>query len=243
MTKKLTAALLALLTLLGSLSALAEAQYGAWTIELTDITITAEGEAVDAAAGLTVRVGYTEDHDEAWLTADIVKDGESLGGFMAEETKKGASRYAYTAGDTCGAMDGQGGACMHRLIVEQLGMKDIPDSLADAVDMLDAFLNMPKGVEYLFGQLGSAKKQGKTAYAVSVALPGGRVAGTLSWRWDRRAKKPFDLSGRREAAYSADGGIDGAEGMAEAREAIEDALMEDESMEETMIALMLLLGE
>ena len=241
--KKMTALLLALFMLLSGISALAEAQYGAWTVELTDVTVTAEGETIDVTPSLTVRVGYTDSHDAAWLAADVVKDGESLAGFWAEEEKSGVSRYACSAGDTCGVMDGRGDACFHKALMRQLGMDDAPDSLMEAVDMLDAFLNMPKGVTYLFDQLGSAKKQGKTSLAISVNLPGGRLEGTLTWRWDRRARKPFDLSDRREVAYSASRGIPGTEGFEEAWAELEASLMQDESMEELLIAMMLLFEE
>ena len=215
MMKKLIAALTALILLLGSLPALAAAQYGAWTIELTDIAVEAAGERVALTPSLKVRVGFTEDHGEAWLAADAMKDGESLGGFRAEEDAR-RSRYAWSLGDTCGVMDG---AAFHRVLMRQyLAMPQdaVPDGLPEAVDMLDAFLNMPKGVEYLFSQLGSAKKQGKKKLDVSFELSGVRIEGTLSWRWDRRAKKPFDLSGRSEARYEASRGVAGTEGFPEA---------------------------
>lgn len=241
MMKRMMAALLALLTLLCGVSALAETQYGAWTIELRDISVTADGEVIDVTPSLAVRAGYTDEHDEAWLTVDVMKDGESLAGFRAEETKNGASRYAYSMGETCGLMDGKGDARFHKLLMHELGISDAPDSLAEAIDMLDAFLNMPKGVEYLFSQLGSIKKQGKSGYAVSVGLLGGRVEGVLSWKWERRAKKPFDFSGLRDVSYRQAEGIRGTEGFDEAEAELEDSLMQDESMEELMIALMLLL--
>ena len=241
--KRIIAFLLSALMLLGGAGALAETQYGVWTIELTDVTVTADGEVISVTPSLVVRAGYTDVHDQAWLAGDIMKDGASLAGFMAEEEQSGVSRFAYTAGETCGVMDGRGSARFHKLLMQRMGMADVPDDLAEAVDMLDAFLNMPKGVEYLFSQLGSVKKQGKTGYRVSVELPGGRAEGTLSWRWERRAKKPFDLSGLRQVSYSPASGMDGTEGFAEAREELEASLMEDESMEELLIALMLMFGE
>ena len=239
MMKKITAALTALILLLGSLPALAAAQYGAWTIELTDVAVEAAGERVALTPSLTVLVGFTEDHREAWLTIDAMKDGRSLGGFRAEEDGK-RSRYAYSEGESCGVMDG---AAFHKTLMRQyLGMASdaVPDKLPEAVDMLDAFLNMPKGVEYLFSQLGSAKKLGKTKLAVSFELSGVRIEGTVSWRWDRRAKKPFDLSGRREADYDKARGVTGTEGFPQAWEALQESLAQDESMEEMLILMMLL---
>ncbi len=240
--KKAIALLLALLLLTACLPALAAGQYGAWTVQLTDVALTLDGETIAVGPSLVIQVGFTEDLTEGWLTADVMADGASLAGFMAEEEESGVSRFAYTAGGTCGVMDGRD-MSFHRLAMRQMGISDVPDRLSGALGMLDAFLSMPKGVEYLFGQLGSAKKLGKTEYAVTVDLPGGRAEATLSWQWERRAKKPFDLSGRREAAYSAALGIAGTEGMEEARTELEESLARDESMEELMIALMLLLEE
>ena len=239
MMKRLTAALTALILLLAGLPALAETQYGAWTIELTDITLTTGGEEIEAEPSLVLRVGYTDDHTAAWLTADVVKDGTSLGGFRAEEDKGGASRLAFTTGDTRAATTGKSGARFHQLLMKELGVSDIPDSLAEAVDMLDAFLNMPKGVEYLFSHLGSIKKMSKSQYAVRLDLPDGRADFALSWRWERRAKKPFDLSGLREEKYDPAEGLAGIDGYDD----LQEALMEDESMEELLIALMLMFGE
>ncbi|MBO4884705.1 MAG: hypothetical protein J5602_05285 [Clostridia bacterium] len=241
--KKITALALAALLLLTAAPALAADQYGAWTIELKDILLTADGEEIAIGPSVVVQAGFTDSHEKGWLTADVMKDGRSLAGFMAEEKESGFSRYAYTAGKTCGVMDGKNGARFHRLVMERLGMDEIPETLSGALDMLDAFLSMPKGVEYLFSQLGSAKKLGGNRYAVRVDLPGGSVEATLSWRWERRVKKPFDFNGRSEKAYSASSGIDGTEGFAEARDELEATLMEDETMEEAMIALMILFGE
>ena len=238
MMKRITAALIALTLALCGLPALAETQYGAWTIELSDVTLTVEGEEIEVAPSLIVRVGFSDDHARAWLAADVMKDGEALSGFRAEEEKSGASRCAYTAGETCAVLDGKGDARFHKLLMREMGMEEPPDSLAEAVDMLDAFLNMPKGVEYLFAHLGSIKKMGKNQYAVRVDLPGGRADFALAWRWERRAKKPFDLGGLREVKCDPSAGLAGIEGFDEC----EAALMEDESMEELLIALMLMFG-
>jgi|GEM_PF-4745210 len=242
MMKRMTALLLAALLLFAARPTLAADPYGAWTIELTDIAVTVDGERIDVNPSLVVRVGFTEDLSRGWLTADVIKDGDSLAGFMAEEDESGASRFACTAGQTCGVMDGRGDARFHRVAMLQMGMAqaDVPDALSGALAMLDAFLSMPRGVEYLFEQLGSVKKRGANAYDVTVDLPGGQAAATLSWRWDRRVGKPFDLSGRREAPYSAQRGIAGTEGFEEACDELKEALMQDESMEELLIALMLL---
>lgn len=245
MTKKLMALLLTALLLLSAAPALAADQYGAWTIELTDIVIGADDEEIDTTAALVVQAGFTDNREKGWLTADVMKNGRSLAGFMVEEKESGFSRFAYTAGKTCGVMDGKDGARFHRIAMKQLEIpeKDIPETLSGALDMLDAFLSMPKGVEYLFSQLGSAKKLGDKRYAVRVDLPGGSVAATLSWRWERRVKKPFDFKGRSEKAYSFVRGIAGTEGFEEARAELEETLMEDESMEEALIAVMILFGE
>ncbi len=244
MTKRFMALLLAALLLLMGAPALAADQYGAWTIELTDIAIEADGEEIPVTAVVVVRVGFTDDRKKGWLTADVMEDGASLAGFMAEEKESGFSRYAYTAGETCGVMDGKDGARFHRIVMEgmEIPARDIPETLSGALDMLDAFLSMPKGVEYLFSQLGSAKKLGGGRYAVRVDLPGGSAAATLSWRWERRVKKSFDFNGRSEKPYSPSRGIAGTEGFEEARAELEEALAEDESMEEALIALMLLFG-
>ncbi len=242
MAKKIMAALLAALTLLAGTTALAADQFGAWTIELTDVAVTADGEEIAVGPTLLVRAGFTDDRKKGWLTADVMKNGQSLAGFMAEEKENGFSRYAYTAGETCGVMDGRDDARFHRAAMLQMEMPrdEIPETLSGALDMLDAFLSMPKGVEYLFSQLGSIKKLGDCRYAVRVDLPGGRVEATLSWRWERRVKKPFDFNGRSEKPYSPARGIAGTEGFEEARAELEDALARDESLEEAMIALMIL---
>ena len=237
--KKITALLLAALLTLSAAPALAADQYGAWTIDITDIALDVDGETSEVGPTVELIAGFTDDHEKAWLTADVMKNGESLGGFMAEEKESGFSRYAYTTGDTCGVMDGKGDR-FHELVMAGLGIDEIPENLSGAVDMLDALLNMPKGVEYLFGQLGSAKKLNKTSYAVRVNLPAGSVSATVTWRWERRAKKPFDFNGRREKKYSAADGIDGTEGFEQARADLEASLMRDESMEEVMIAMMIL---
>ena len=244
-TLRIAALMLAALALFSGLGALAAEEYGAWTIELKDIAITAEGERIEVDPVLVLRAGWTDNREKAWLTAEIESDGEALAGFWAEEEESGVSRYAYSAGDTCGVMDGKGGARFHRIAMLQMGVEpgEIPEEISGALEMLDAFLKMPKGVGYLFGQLGSAKELGDNRYAVMVELPGGSVEGTLSWQWERRAKKPFDLNGRREAAYGTSDGIAGTEGFGEAREALEERLAEDESLEEAMIALMILFGE
>ena len=238
MTKRLTAVLTALMILF-SLPALAETQYGAWTIEVSDLTLTAGGEEIEVEPSLILRVGFSDDHDRAWLAADVTKGGETLGGFRAEEERDGASRCAWVPGEAVAVMSGKGDASLHALLTRELGMKERPDSLAEAVDMVDAFLNMPKGVEYLFSHLGSIKKMGKSQYAVRLDLPDGRADFALSWRWERRAKKPFDLAGLSEVKGDPAGGLAGLAGYDE----FEAALMEDESMEELLIALMLMFGE
>ena len=226
MTKKLMALLLTALLLLSAAPALAADQYGAWTIELTDIVIGADDEEIDTTAALVVQAGFTDNREKGWLTADVMKNGRSLAGFMVEEKESGFSRFAYTAGKTCGVMDGKDGARFHRIAMKQLEIpeKDIPETLSGALDMLDAFLSMPKGVEYLFSQLGSAKKLGDKRYAVRVDLPLclNDQAGGLKFVRDRQQtavgfrfiavfrggiRKPPDRAGRLQPAVRCAAGI------------------------------------
>lgn len=238
--KKMIALLLALTLLLAS-PALAATQYGVWTIEITDLSVTVDGETVEAEdASIVVRFGFTEDRGDAWLMAEIKGNGRTVAAFMAEEDESGLSRLAYSEGDTCARLK-KGG--WHAVLMENLGFEkdEVPKALSGAVDMLDALLARPKGVVYLFSQLGSAKTLKKNRYAVSVELPGGELAGTLKWSWERRAKKPFDLGDRADADYNPAKGLDSVEGFAQARAALEEKLLDDETLADITVAATLLL--
>ncbi len=246
--KKTLALMLALVLLSACAPALAADQYGAWTIRLTDIVVTAEGETFEAVPSLTLQAGFTEDYAKGWLAVELAEDGGVLASFVAEEDEGGTPRCAFEAGGSRGLA--KAGFPLYELAADWLGMArdERPDSLPAALEMLDAFLSMPKGVEYLFSHLGSVKKQGDGRYAVSVDLPGGRLRGTLSWRWERRARKPFDLNDwddadRFELRAQASRGaliVDDPDGFSEA---LEEAFMQDEALAELAIALMLLAGE
>ena len=136
--KKLAAFCCVLCLILTPVGALAAPQYGAWVIEFENIELTVDGEVIAMDPPIRITVGFTDDFEDAFLTAEIPGGDEVLGAFMAEETEGGPSRCAWSEGDTCALMRGKDS--FHALVMRQLEIDEIPDYLTDAVDMLDEHL-------------------------------------------------------------------------------------------------------
>lgn len=240
--KKWICLLLAAALLLGS-AAFAENEqpYEAFVLTLKDVTVEVNGQAYPLAPQLQITLGMTADRTDGFLTLELSKDGETLAAFWAEEMGNGeVGRYGYSVGETCGVATP--GYYLHVSLMMLAGLTVDEDSVAlsSVLDQAGALLFAEDRswiAALLAGQGAEILEESDTGCVFHLAAPGMAFTGVLDCQIMAAMEKPFDLSGRQEAAYSPFHGLFGTEGFAEAEQELTARLMQEESLANLFAAL------
>lgn len=212
----------------------AEAEYGGWTLQFTDIQVARNGQTVGLAPRLTAAFGANEAQTEVWLEAVLVSQDETLTSLQVEY-RNGELRYSLSDAQTCGLISS--GDSMLALLSMAAGSEN-PMALSDILDMLHQLLSSPDAVSGLLSALDVPNELTHDGLIhISIMISDVSFEGDLSWDRFDSVQKPFELSAKRDVAYSVSKGFLATEGFDEALSICEERL----SAEPTVMQLLTLL--